>query len=1486
MSPRRGGEAEKFGNRYEGAWTVRQLFEVLFGHAEQITVEATGEDGKGVEFLLMRGGGTVEAHQVKRQRGSANSWTLRALETEGVLAAAAQHVENGRQFHFISTVPSQRLARLADRARRAPELKAFVEGLLDGREIEADFNYLSSEVWGSPQRAWKVLRGLRARWPDEHELRDTNSALAGVLLQGAPGPVAWLALGDLIANNLALPLGAGEVDARLSDYELRLDPLAERGDLSSAVSALSDTWREGIAAEMLEPAIAREEAAALAEKLEGEERLLIATGNAGAGKTGVLLQVLEQLGARGWPLLAFRLDRLAPFNSSLALGEQLGLPGSPASALAAVAGAGPSLLLVDQLDAVSLLSGRMPASFDAVAKLLREATAFPEMRVLLACREFDMDNDNRLRALVEREGGAQKFEIGPLSEEQVAGALVALGVDADELDAGQLKALSSPLHLVLLAAGLGQKDALAFTSSKDLFDLFWEAKARAVRRDRQPQPRFVEVIDAVVDVMSTSQSLAIPLAELDEDNLTDDADVLVSEHVLVREGQRLAFFHESFFDYAFARRWIRRGEGLVEFLAAGEQELFRRAQVRQVMAHLRDEDDSRFTHELEAVLLSDEIRFHVKEVVLRLIGSLSEPTTDEWQAVEKILAADTDFEPRVWASMRSTAWFDRLAVEGKLAEWLASKDEELRGRAIDILFTAVRERPDEVAALLAEHRSEEAYPRMLAWVSQSAAFHTSRPLFELFLEAVRSGRLDPEANELWLDAHGLGETEPEWAIELVHAFFAERPESLALDSDGRLCDLEERDHSLLELISESSRRASELFLRSLLPYLLAAMAATSEEGRRPQRDRHFGFRVWRADIHDAGDGLLYGTKNALVDLGEADPDALRPYLELLEADPHDAAQWLLYEGLRAAGAHYADWAAQILLRAESRLYSGYTDSAMWTTRELIEAIEPHIDDDTIGRLESVLIDLAPEWEGRDSRGYSSFTLLTALPEERLSEQGKRRLGELQRKFEREQPPKPMGIRVGVVGSPIPPDSARLMTDQQWASAIAKYSTGERANRIELRGDAEELASVLEQEAKRDPKRFAQLGLGLDGNSHPAYANALLRGVGDPEADPDPEQLFELVRHIAALDRTENDMWLGWALRGQFAGDLPDDLIKLLLDRALHSPDPEREAWQTEARSGEPFYGGDPWNNGMSTARGSSAESLASCLAHDIEGHRSAIVAPRLNELAADPSVAVRTGIARLLAAALRFEQTAALVAFEVLVEADDRLLAANPVEQLIAYVGRNDPSLVAPVIERMLDSEYEAVREAGGRLAAFAGLELGLNALLESAAGARDRAVRRGAATVCAGWAASTSNAAVARERLIGFFNDEDEKVRAAAAEVAGTLRGKDLDPQMDLLRSLISSPAFPEALAQLLLTLEQSTDRVAELALLCSERFIETHKNEMHDIRMRAAGDAGHVGQLVLRTYSQADGKDMRRRALDSIDELLRFEAYGFGDLVSAAER
>jgi hypothetical protein len=1485
MQPRAGGEAEKFGNRYEGIWTVRQLLEILYGRAGSITVERTGEEGKGVEFLLTRAGRPTEAHQVKRQRAGAAAWSLRALRDEGVLSAAADHVEAGREFHFVSMLPATALAALSDRARRSEDLRHFLDGQLT-RRLRRDFDFLSSEIWETPERAWRLLQGIHCRVADETELRSTNAALAGVLLEGGAPGLAALGLGDLIVDNLAVALDAEKIKARVANYELRFAPLATRAGVADRIDSLSSAWRSETSAEMLNPPIERSEALQIAAELEGEERIMLASGTAGGGKTGVLNQVLARLAQAGWPVLAVRLDRRESFATALELGEQLGLGASPVAALAAVSGEQPALLLLDQLDAVSLASGRMPESFGAIAVLLREAAAFPQLRVLLAARQFDIDNDNRLRGLVSEQGPASQFKVELLSEEQVEAALTGIGVDAATLAPKQREILRLPLHLLLFAAVATEVGALTFSTQKDLFDLFWTTKARAVD-ERRPGTRFTEAIDAVLDEISTQQRLSVPAAALDDANLATDADVLASEHVLVKDSDEVAFFHEAFFDYAFARRWIRRGEILSGFLLTGEQELFRRAQVRGVLSYLRDFDRERFLREVADLLAHEEIRYHLKDVVLALLRTLPDPTRAEWQMLDRLLKQEVDFEERIWATLRSVGWFDRLAEEGKVAEWLANEDLPLRGRAVDIMVSAVGERVEQVAELLNALPRDAQFPNVLLWVARFAPVERSRLFFEMLLKLTRSGDLDGSEDGLWQDVHGLGESQPSWAVELLVAFLQERPAALAQGIDGKIIDLGARGHGLTELVGAAAAGAPRSFAEGLLTYMLAAMGATSSDGEAPLRDDHFSFRIWRADIHDLDDALLYGMRDALTAFAEEEPERARPLLEQLEVDPHDAAQWLLYEGLRAGAADYADWAARILLQGEHRFRSGYLDSSLWTTRQLLEAIGPHVSDELFIAVEAAVLDLKPAWESKASAGLAVFTLLSALPEARLSSRGRRRLGELRRRFDREQPFEPVGIQVGAVRSPIPQAAAEHMSDDQWLKAIAKYASGERWDRLELRGDAEELAQVLEAETKLDAERFAKLALAFDTETHPAYTNAVLRAVGDREAAVDSATLFALVRHADQLGRPENDPYLGDALASHADADVPADVIEILLARALSQAESgEEEGWLKEDARGNPSYGGDPWSFGMNTPRGRAAERLADLVSRDADGKRSALVAPHLAQLAQDPSVGVRASVARLLIASLRYQRDEAISAFERLVQCDDRLLASDPVERLAAYIGSGDPKLIEPLVERMLASVHDVVREAGGRLAAFAGLELGLEPLLVQALSSSESAIRKGAATVCAARLPYTSDVDAATETLSSLFEDDDEEVRAAAADVAAQLRDRDLRPHLGLLTKLVSSRTFPDALTQLLFTLEGTTSPVAELALECAERFLATHREEMSDISTRAAGDARHVGELLLRTYAQASDAELRARALDAVDELLLAQAQGINELLDDAER
>lgn len=620
MSPRPGGEADKLGIKYELAWTIRHALYCIFNDRSSLTMEDIDpEVGKGSEFTYDTGLVT-EAHQLKRQNGNSNSWTVKALADQKIFAAAAKHVAAGRRYHFVSLVPCRALQELSERARKSANLATFINSWLTN-DLAAVFDELTAaEVLGSPSAAWQTLRGMWFSVQDEYDIIRMNSMLAECRLSGASGHQISLTIGDILLNNLGKRLTRTELLALLAEQDIK--PLA-RGSHQTAheqVLAITNSWRHSVQRELLQPPIERAEATQLVEALDLDRIGLIA-GTAGGGKSSVLEQTVASLESVGAEVLALRLDRLEPFASTADLGRQLGIETSPAVALALAADDRAAYLVIDQLDAVSLASGRMPESFDVVMDLIGEALSVSGMRVVLACRQFDIDNDHRIRALASGTD-VTRVEVGLLSAEDVEAAVASMGLAPMHLSPSQRVLLQTPLHLVLLQTISSRADALAFQSRGSLFEAFWERKRQAARARRQ-NVRFNDVVSRIANAASDRQVLSVPIEILDDGDLIEDANILVSEHVLAPDGGRIAFFHETFFDYAFARQWVSRAESLVDFLLRDEQELFRRAQVRQILQHLYEREPDSFRAEAEAVLTADDIRFHVKETVLAVVANLA-----------------------------------------------------------------------------------------------------------------------------------------------------------------------------------------------------------------------------------------------------------------------------------------------------------------------------------------------------------------------------------------------------------------------------------------------------------------------------------------------------------------------------------------------------------------------------------------------------------------------------------------------------------------------------------------------------------------------------------------------------------------------------------------------------------------------------------------------------------------------------------------------
>jgi len=508
-----------------------------------------------------------------------------------------------------------------------------------------------------------------------------------------------------------------------------------------------------------------------------------------------------------------------------------------------------------------------------------------------------------------------------------------------------------------------------------------------------------------------------------------------------------------------------------------------------------------------------------------------------------------------------------------------------------------------------------------------------------------------------------------------------------------------------------------------------------------------------------------------------------------------------------------------------------------------------------------------------------------VPESRMSDKARRRLGELRRLFGMEQPPEPRGPVGGSIGSPVPAAATAHMTDSQWLRAIERYQEG-AADFTTFRGGVHELGQLLQGEVAKAPERFAQLAQRFTKETHPVYVDAVLQGLANAEEPASLDLVCQTLRHIESLGNPANDRWFCWPLRRYLQEEIPDDVINLVLKRALSSPDPTEERWSRRSPGGTSYFNGDVHTNGINTARGRASEMLGDLLVYDSTGHRTELVSPFLAELSADQSVAVRACVGHVVAASFRHAREAANAAFAGLVDTDDRLLAAPHIETLMVRVAHESYSLVEPVIRRMIQSDFDDVRKAGGRLAAYVGLELEASDLLGSIRDGSDPMARAGAALVCSYRLPHASNVQLAMEYIEYFVSDDVEEVRTAASSVAAVLRDAPLTPFKRVLESLIDSPSFMEALGQLLITLAHAPDRIDDLVLKTVGKFVEAYRAEMGNISTRAAGEAREVGELVLRAYAQTSDREGRRRCLDLLDELLLFGAYGVVDLVDQAER
>ena len=1452
-----GGAADKAGNRFEHLWVVLRISEMLEGKVSRIRPEPPGQAGVGIEMELDIDGVTW-GEQVK---DTAGNWTINKLVREGVLTAAKVQIDLGRSFCLVASSSADALETLADRARRAESFAEYGEFLgADRRTHLAQI----AEAWQvSQEDAWLLLQKVKVEQVSANMLERHVANTLRRLYADDPDLIIG-ALRNFCEQHVHQAITPPKVSGFLESKGFKRQLIV--GD-SAVISQLRRTLeRQQRRVERRKPRIGfvpRHDTDSVLEKLHNPDggQIVVVDGRAGSGKSAVVAAVAASLREEGWLVAVARMDVDGAMTTSDQLGQGMDLPGSPSLLLAAAADGSPALLVVDQLDAVSTYSGRMPDSFEAVDEAVAEIGRIPNVKVLLVARTVDLEADPRMRSLLQSSDRFSRHTVGDLDIEDVKAQIAGHGMQVPTSEV-TLELLCVPLHLSVFCHLSGSARNLEYTTLQELYDRYTDEVRTDVER-RVGHLDWCLITNAMVRHMSDHEVLAAPAAALDLAS-PQEVSALASESVIVRDGNSVTFFHESYFDYLFARSFVTAGRDLRSFLLDSGQFLFRRAQTRQVLEHLAATDRPRFTEVVVELLTSDEVRPHLKDVVVRVLRE-TQATPEDWLALDELAWTGSRIGSKLVALLNTPGWFDATDSLGLWDGWLRNP-ERVKPAFYELTMVA-RERPARAAALVRPHigESEDWRLRLRSMISWSL----KDELVDLAVELVDLGHLDdatgPNAadSDIWWIIYSLNDDDPSDAARLIGALLRR---GLARARENNSDDPFESGHlsrhsQSISLIADVAANAPGEFVDEVLPFVIEVATVGQRHGDEflPEGQR-WHYRSLSSD-YTVDDVLFTATETALRKLAEENPARCARVLPTLCIAESAELRFLACRALVVMSDPDAaiDW----LTSDPRNLVLGWSNSPSWASRVLIEECSPICSIDLFEKLESLILVHSPSWEGQGFRGLGQFELLSALHMTRMSDAAKRKLQELQRRFDNSEPQPPRPVVARTVGSPIGENAAAHMSDDDWLRALKKHSGDETnwAGDVPV-GGARELARVLGSQAKDQPERFSALALRFDEEIPTAAMNAIVDNV---EGALDVDVLADLCEHARDIYGEEVGRSLCSAIES--AGTVNSRLVALL-GVCARDADPDNESARTEAQGGGFFYGGDLLTAGLNSTRGQAALAMASILFSGRD-HLDELL-PAVETLVDDGLLAVRVCAAEAVSALLNHVPERALDLAERLFDAPIDVLDARTSEHLLRYSVLRDPDRFAEVFADALATSPEVATRAG-RIWAIARWQGQLPTAVADDFRTLPTSARRGAAQVFA------ANVADSFDELPLVFEDDDPEVRGQAGPAMRHLDEIEAAALDELIAAFMASRAFPEQMTFLINAFERMSSRLPPITIDVCERVVDVADASLADASTAHAAMSRHLITVILRLYRQGDASS-RARCLDLVDRLTELNVYDVG--------
>ena len=279
-----------------------------------------------------------------------------------------------------------------------------------------------------------------------------------------------------------------------------------------------------------------------------------------------------------------------------------------------------AVLIIDQIDALSQYINSDRNKIENITTLIRlfsEDKNLRNVRIIVSCRSFDLEFDPKLSLL----GRKPQIRLGMLDKEDVEKVLDRLKVGLyKELDDYTKSVLQTPQHLNIFCRVYVKNKRKEYNSITELYDELWQQTIDLA--DAKIKKEIAEKILYDLALKIYRDEELTPQWDYDTSE-AKEANYLISEGIIERNGNRATFFHQSMYDYVFARYYKKEKRSLIQDLLDEKrhQGIFVRSTINSILDYERATNTKQYNEDVKTILFSGNIRIHIQLMLLWVMAN-------------------------------------------------------------------------------------------------------------------------------------------------------------------------------------------------------------------------------------------------------------------------------------------------------------------------------------------------------------------------------------------------------------------------------------------------------------------------------------------------------------------------------------------------------------------------------------------------------------------------------------------------------------------------------------------------------------------------------------------------------------------------------------------------------------------------------------------------------------------------------------------------